>query len=93
MYVPKVGNNEQMSKELHITFCTICLNLLTNLLFVIQLDVLLIYNEFDNKSQKSTLIHISKVFLDLYVIFHFIILLIIHFFFFVRFFSIVSNCL
>jgi len=50
------GKIEQMSGELNITFCTILLNLLINLLFVIQVDVLLVYHIFDNKSQKSILI-------------------------------------
>jgi len=50
-----VGNSEQMSGELHITFCTNFLNLLINLLFVIQLDVLLVYHEFDNKSKNQPL--------------------------------------
>jgi len=47
-----VGNSEQMSGELHITFCTIFLNLLINFWFFIQLDVLVMYHEFDNESQK-----------------------------------------
>jgi len=51
-----MGNNEQISGKVHITFCTIFLNLLINILFVIQLDVLLMYHEFDNKSKKSTFI-------------------------------------
>jgi len=51
-----VGKSEEMSEELHITFWTILLKLLINLLFVIQLDLLLMYHTFDNKSKVSTLI-------------------------------------
>jgi len=45
-------NNEQISGQLHITFCTIFLNILINLLFVIQRHIFLMYHEFAYKSQK-----------------------------------------
>jgi len=47
------GNTEQMSGELHITFCTIFSNILLNLLFVIQRHIFLMYHEFAYKSEKS----------------------------------------
>jgi len=51
-----VRQNEQMCGELLVTFCTMFLNLLINLFFIVQIDVLVMHYKFDYKSQKLTLL-------------------------------------